>query len=396
MLATDGLLSPVLLRSSMRIYLDHNATTPLRDEVVEAMVECLRANWGNPSSTHAEGAAARAAIERARGQVAALVKTEPRNVYFTGGATEANNAILQQGLRANSPWHKLVTSTVEHPSVQAVVELLEAGDVSVECVGVDADGLVDPHCIEAASHPDTLVSLIWANNETGVLQDIAEIARRVEARGATLHVDATQALGKLPIDLSAHAISLLSCSAHKLNGPKGVGALVDCGETGVASLLHGGGQERGWRGGTENVAGIVGFGVACELAQRELPERIEEYAMLRDRLWQGLQERVPRLRRNGSKTSVLSNTLNVEFEGTAGEVLLQALDLEGVAVSAGAACHSGSITPSRVLTAMGRSPEQARASLRLSVGLGVDAAQIDRAIRLIADVAERARGAAAA
>lgn len=387
----------MLLASLMRIYLDHNATTPLRDEVVDAMLECLRVNWGNPSSTHAEGAAARAAIERARRQVAELVGASPEEVFFTGGATEANNAILQGLLRGDSPERQLVTTTAEHPSVGEVAALLEAGGVAVTRVPVDESGLVDPASIEAAiDSRGTLVSVIWANNETGVLQDVREIARRVQAQGARFHVDATQALGKLPIDLSGLPISLLSCSAHKLNGPKGVGALVDRSQLGIPPLLHGGGQERRWRGGTENVAGIVGFGVACELARAELPERMRRSADLRDRLWEGIQARVPRVRRNGSPEHVLPNTLNVEFEGAAGEVLLQALDVEGVAVSAGAACHSGSITPSHVLSAMGRTPEQARASLRLSVGHGSDEAQVDRAVELLAEIVERSRGAVAA
>jgi cysteine desulfurase len=381
----------------MRIYLDHNATTPLRDEVVDAMAECLRSNWGNPSSTHAEGAAARAAIERARTQVAELLSAEQDEIFFTGGATEANNAILQGLLRADSPERQLVTTTAEHPSVGEVAGLLEAAGVGVTRVGVDPEGRVDPLEVEAAigSEP-ALVSVIWANNETGVLQDVPEIARRVVARGARLHVDATQALGKLPIDLSELSVSLLSCSAHKLNGPKGVGALVDRSERGVPPLLHGGGQERRWRGGTENVAGIVGFGVACELARLELPARVRRYAELRDRLWHGIEASIPRVRRNGRPGQVLANTLNVEFEGAAGEVLLQALDVEGVAVSAGAACHSGSISPSHVLSAMGRSAEQARASLRLSVGHGVDEAQVDQAVELLTLLVKRTRGAVAA
>jgi cysteine desulfurase len=381
----------------MRIYLDHNATTPLRDEVADAMSECLRSNWGNPSSTHAEGARARSAVERARRQVAELVSAEPEAVFFTGGATEANNAVLQELLAPDARERRLVTSTVEHPSVAEVADLLEDAGVQVARVPVDASGRIEPARIDEAMGDDpTLVSLIWANNETGVLQDVSEIARRVQDRGGRLHVDATQALGKIPIDLSTLAVSQLSCSAHKLNGPKGVGALVDRGEAPVATLLHGGGQERRRRGGTENVAGIVGFGVACELARLELPERMRRYAGLRDRLWRGIEARVPRVHRNGDPDHVLPNTLNVEFEGAAGDVLLQALDVEGVAVSAGAACHSGSISPSHVLSAMGRTPEQARATLRLSVGHGVDEAQVDRAVELLGELVGRAREAAAA
>ena len=240
-----------------------------------------------------------------------------------------------------------------------------------------------------------LVSIIWANNETGAIQPIAEIGREVAARGVPLHVDATQAVGKLPIDLARLAIGWLSCSAHKLNGPKGTGCLVARGERGPVPLLRGGPQERGRRGGTENVAGIVGFGAACRAAQRELPWRVERNRALRDRLWEGIASKVARARLNGAMAHLLPNTLNVELEGVAGEVLLQALDLEGVAVSMGAACHSGSVSPSHVLTAMGRTPEQARGSLRFSVGQGVDEAQIDRVLSLLGDRIALAREAGA-
>jgi cysteine desulfurase len=210
-----------------------------------------------------------------------------------------------------------------------------------------------------------------------------EIARRVKDAGVLLHVDATQAIGKAPVDLGRVPVDFLSCTAHKLNGPKGTGCLVIRNDAECDSLLLGGPQERRFRGGTENVAGIVGIGVAAELAQRDLEGRIERYGALRDRLWDAIREKIPDLRRNGDPSSVLCNTLNIEFCGVAGDVLLQALDLEGVAVSAGAACHSGSISPSHVLTAMGRTPEQALASLRLSVGLGIDAEQIDRAAGIL-------------
>jgi cysteine desulfurase len=233
--------------------------------------------------------------------------------------------------------------------------------------------------------------VIWANNETGVIQPVAAIAERVRARGLPLHLDATQALAKIPVDLSRLPADFLSASAHKMNGPKGVGCLVA--RRPLPPLLRGGPQERGRRGGTENVAGIVGFGVACELAARELEGRGERARALRDRLWEGIQAKVPGVRRNGPAQHVLPNTLNVEFRETAGEVLLQALDLEGVAVSAGAACHSGSISPSPVLAAMGRHPEEARGSLRFSVGQGVDEAQIDRVLALLPDLVARVRSA---
>jgi cysteine desulfurase len=300
---------------------------------------------------------------------------------FTGGATEANNTVL---LGLDEISGKIVTTDVEHPSVVAPLELLERRGCEVVRLAVGEDGLIDLAALDAAlTTPTKLVSIIWANNETGVIQPMEEIAQRVKQAGVLLHVDATQAVGKAPVDLSRVPLDFLSCSAHKFNGPKGIGCLVVRDGASCASLLWGGPQERGFRGGTENVASIVGIGVAAELARVDLDARIAGYGALRDRLWDAIREKIPDLRRNGDVKSVLCNTLNVEFRDVAGDVLLQALDLEGVGVSVGAACHSGSISPSHVLTAMGRTPEQALASLRLSVGLGVDAAQIDRAAGIL-------------
>ncbi len=384
----------------MRIYLDHNATTPLRDEVVEAMLPVLREGFGNPSSTHAEGAAARKLVERAREQVAAAVSAAPDEVFFTAGATESNNTVLYGVLReavAGGQAARLVTTQVEHPSVVEPCELLERQGIAVSRVAVDEDGLLDVGAFEKALDQEgtALASVIWANNETGVLQPVAEIAAAASRRGVPLHVDATQALGKIPVDLQEVPAVILSSSAHKLNGPKGVGALVVREGREIPGLIAGGPQEKRRRGGTENVASIVGLGVACELARLECEARAARYAALRDRLWEGIRAKLPEVRRNGHPEHVLPNTLNVEIKGTPGEVVLQALDLEGVAASAGAACHSGSITPSHVLSAMGRTPEQARSSLRLSVGLGVDESQIDRAVELVAELTSRVRRAEA-
>lgn len=384
----------------MRIYLDHNATTPLRPEVVDAMVPCLRDGFGNPSSTHAEGAAARAGVDRAREQVASVLGAAPSEVVFTAGATEANNTVLRGMLAASAPGESpphVVTSTVEHPSVVEPCALLAERGVRVTSVPVDEDGLLDLDAFATAvAVPGTAVaSVIWANNETGVLQDALRLAAICGEAGVPLHVDATQALGKVPVDLRRLPVDFLSCSAHKLNGPKGVGCLVVRGGRSVPPLLAGGPQEQRRRGGTENTAGVVGFGVACALAESELDVRGARYAELRDRLWEALRAKVPDVRRNGAADAVLPNTLNVELRGAAGEVLLQALDLEGVAASAGAACHSGAISPSHVLTAMGRTPEESRSTLRLSVGHGNDEAQIDRAAELLSKLVGPAREAAA-
>jgi cysteine desulfurase len=291
----------------------------------------------------------------------------------------------------------VVSSTIEHPSVEAPLAALEAEGWRVTRVGVDADGRVDPAAVADALEPDTaLVSLIWANNETGVGQPVEEVAELAKARGAWVHVDATQRVGKLPIDLRRTPLDLVSLTAHKFNGPKGVGCLVVREGVDFESLLKGGPQERRRRGGTENVSGVVGLGVACALAERELAQRGAEYARLRDRLWEGIVAKIPRVRRNGRAEHTLPNTLSVEFEGASGEVLLQALDLEGISVSAGAACSSGSIEPSHVLIAMGRSPQQARATLRLSVGCGNDEQQIDRVLSVLPDLVERVRESGAA
>jgi cysteine desulfurase len=379
----------------VRVYLDHNATTPVREEVADAMSRALRDCFGNPSSTHAEGAAARAEVERAREQVAALLGCAAGEVVFTAGATEANNTALLGTLaaRAGGP-AQVVSSSVEHPSVEAPLEALEQAGWCVTRLPVDADGLLAAADLEAALATDTaLVTILWANNETGVIQSLGGLAELAAARGVPVHADVTQRVGKLPVDLRQLPVQMVSLSAHKLGGPKGVGCLVAREGQGFSPLLHGGPQESGRRGGTENVAGIVGLGVACELAAKELDARESATSQLRDRLWEGICAKVPAVRRNGSAQQVLPNTLNVEFEGAAGELLLQVLDLEEISVSAGAACASGSIEPSHVLGAMGRSPEQARGSLRFSVGHGNDAAQIDRVLAVLPDLVARVRDA---
>ncbi|MBW2273689.1 MAG: cysteine desulfurase [Deltaproteobacteria bacterium] len=375
-----------------RIYLDHNATTPVRPEVADEMSRVLRGVHGNPSSVHAEGAAARALVEEARRQVAACLGVESREVFFTAGATEANNTVLRGVAGDPSASGPLVISTTEHPSVVEPAAWLEAAGVDVRRIPVDGEGLLDLAAFEAAlEDAPALVSLIWANNETGVLQPMERIAELTRERGLLLHVDATQAVGKVEVDLSAVPADFLSSSAHKLGGPKGVGCLVVREGRAVAPLLLGGPQERRWRGGTENVSGIAGFAVACDLARKELHERQVGYAALRDRLWRGIEAAVPRVRRNGHSEQVLPNTLNVEFRDTPGEVLVEALDLEGVAVSAGAACHSGSVFPSHVLAAMGRSAEEARGSVRFSVGHGVTQEQVDCVVELLGPLVERVR-----
>jgi cysteine desulfurase len=374
----------------MAVYLDHNATAPLLPEAHEAMLEVLREIHGNPSSTHAFGRAARAVVERARAQVAQLLGVEPREVIFTAGATEANNTAIHGAVARHGSGARVVTTTVEHPSVAEPLAALEKQGLRVSRLPVDGDGRVDPASVEDAIGPDTaLVSVILANNETGVLQD-AHALREAVAGRCPLHLDATQALGRLPLDATALGADLVCVSAHKLGGPKGVGALVARGLA-LEPLVRGGPQERRRRGGTENVAAIAGFGAACAVARARLPECGPRLAALRERLFAGLCARVAGVRRNGSAAHVLPNTLNVAFEGVAGEILAEALDGEGIAVSTGAACASGSLEPSPVLLAMGRSEAEARASLRFSLGFDTDEAAIDEVLAVLPGLVERVR-----
>lgn len=379
----------------MRIYLDHNATTPVHPEVVERMAAVLRERPGNPSSVHAEGAAARAEVEAARVAVAELLAARPDQIVFCAGASEANNTALCGWAAAQPVPGHIVSSRIEHPSVEEPLRSLEAAGWRVTRLPVDADGLIRPDDLAAAIAADTrLVSIIWANNETGAVQPMDALVGVARERGVPVHADATQAIGKISVNFEAVPVDLASGSAHKFNGPKGVGFLFVRGTAVPSAWVRGGPQERRLRGGTHNVAGIAGLGVAAQLAARELPERGRHYAALRDRLWEGIAAKIPAVYRNGRPDAVLPNTLNVEFRDAAGDVLLEALDLEGVAVSAGAACASGSIEPSPTLTAMGRTPEQALGSLRLSVGYGVDETQIDRVLGLLPDLVARVRGMA--
>ncbi len=380
-------------RLSERIYLDYNATTPLAPEVLAAMTETLAEAAGNPSSTHAEGAEARRRIERARRQIADALRSGAAEIVFTAGATEANNMVHHAMARtADEPGHIVVTA-IEHPSVIEPAADLERAGWRVTRLPVDEGGLIDVSQLSDALAPETrLVSVILANNETGVVQDMSAVRDALAGSDALLHVDATQAVGKWPVDFDALGADYLSLSAHKLGGPKGTGCLIVRDGAPLEALVRGGPQEKRLRGGTENVAGIVGLGVACEVAHRDLTGRIKRFGELRDRLWSRIEAGVPGARCNAPLDRCLSNTLNVELPGIEGDVLLQALDVEGVAASAGAACHSGSVSPSHVLVAMGRSAEEARASLRFSVGEGTTPAQVDRAAGLVLEIVERMRG----
>ncbi len=366
------------------IYLDHNATTPILPEVRAAMAPVLDAEFGNPSSAHAGGRAARAAVEDARGVLAEAIGARPSEVLFTSGGTESNNlAVL--GSAGDRPHAHLVVATVEHASVVAPARELERRGAAVTWLAVDGEGRVDPAAVAAALRPDTaLVSVGWANGEIGTVQDIAAIATECRGRSVVLHVDAVQALGKLPVDVAG--LDLCSFSAHKIGGPKGVGALFVRRGLSLRPLIFGGSQERGTRPGTENVPGIVGFGAAVGAIRGD----VVGVATLRERLWRGL-DALGGVRRNSPVKHVLANTLHVSCTGLRGESIAAALDLEGVAVSVGAACAAGGAEPSHVLGAIGRSDDEAREGLRFSLGHSTTAAEIDAALDIVAGVLARMR-----
>jgi cysteine desulfurase len=378
----------------MRIYLDHNAGAPLRPEVREAMLSFL-GPAGNPSSAHREGARARAAVEAARAEVAALVGGAPAEIVFTSGATEANNLALRGALGGGTAG--LVTTAIEHASVLETARALAADGVPCREVPVDGEGRVEVERVIVASGPGTgLVSIGLANGEVGAVAPLAAITAGLAGRGILVHTDAVQAAGRMPIDAEALGVDLLSLSGHKLGGPAGIGALWVRQGVSLRPQVTGGPQERGRRAGTENVAAIVGFGVAAALARAEQATAGARMAELTDRLWGELRARVPDVVRNGPQGARLPNTLNVTFPGCAGESLLVLLDLAGIAVSLGSACAAGAPEPSHVLCAMGRSREAARNGLRLSLGPETRADEVDYVAGVLTAVVAQIRAGRAA
>ena len=364
-------------------YLDHNATTPVDDAVIEAMLPYFRREFGNPSSVHRLGSRARCAVEEARAQVAAQIGAQPAEIVFTSGGTESNNLAIQGLARAaETPGH-VVTTAVEHSSILAPVALLEAHRWSVTRLAVDADGRVTPDAVADALRPETrLVSVGWANNEIGTVQPIDAIGALCRERGVGLHVDAVQAFGKIAV--SCRNVDLLSVSAHKIGGPKGVGALYVRRGTAIRPLLCGGSQERERRGGTENVAGIVGFG----LASGQVPQRLAlatAWEHLRERLWEGLAA-LPGVRRNSPRAGCLANTLNLSFGDVSADAMIAGLDLRGVAVSSGSACAAGASEPSHVLRAIGLDERSSRQAIRFSLGVGTTDADVDAADEAVREV----------
>jgi cysteine desulfurase len=366
------------------IYADYNATTPLDPEVRAAMNEALDVSFGNPSSIHSAGQAARRLVDRARAQVAGLIGAAPDEIVFTSGGTESDNlAVLGAAAAASGERKRVVTSAVEHKAVLDPCAFLQTKGHAVSFLPVDRDGRVDLAALETAVKADVaLVSLMLANNDTGTLQPVAEAAQAVKAGGALMHSDAVQAAGKLPIDVKTLGVSLLSFSSHKIHGPKGAGALFVRYGTGLAPLVHGGRQERTLRPGTENVPAIVGFGKACELARTRLEADARRVAELRDHFERQILDGVPDTRINGGIIR-LPNTSNIAFAGLDGEAITINLDMMGMAVSTGAACSSADKTPSHVLVAMGQSAAEARSSVRFSFGRDTTDEEVDRATSLV-------------
>ncbi|MBC7339766.1 MAG: cysteine desulfurase NifS [Firmicutes bacterium] len=373
-----------------RVYLDHAATTPVHPEVVEVMRHYMLQDWGNPSSIHSFGREARAGVDEARAKVAALIGADPEEIVFTGGGTEADNmAIKGTAWELRNKGDHIITSAVEHHAVLHTVEWLEKQGFRATYLPVDEYGMVDPGDVERAITSSTiLVSIMAANNEVGTVQPVAEIARICREKGVRFHTDAVQAVGQLPIDVHALGVDLLSLSAHKIYGPKGVGVLYVRRGVRLTPLLHGGAHERKRRAGTEGVPGIVGLGKAAELARLQFDQRVEHYRRVRDLLWERIRERVPEVRLNGHPTERLPNNLNLSVLYVEGESMLLNLDMKGIAASSGSACTSGSLEPSHVLLAMGIPHEVAHGSLRMTVGVSTteeDTAYVGESLGEIVD-----------
>ncbi len=387
-----------------RIYLDHNATTPVAPPVADATARALRDIFGNPSSVHAYGQEAKTALDEARSAVARLIGAEPTEIVFTSGGSESNNLAIRgvAEAAAGAGRHRLVAGAIEHEAVLRTLKALDRNGRTTALVGVDERGLVTPERLAEALTDDTaLVSIMHANNEIGTIQSVAELAALAHERGALVHTDAVQSVGKIPVDVRGLGVDLLSLSGHKFNGPKGAGALWIRRGTRLHAQMTGGRQERNRRAGTENLPAIVGLGAAARRLLDTPGKGPDDVTGLRDRLEAGILAEVPGTAVNGGKSPRVGNTSNVSFHGVEAESLLIALDLEGIAVSTGSACSSGTLEPSHVLRAMGFAPHRAQNSIRFSLGLGNTRADVDRVVEVLPGIVDRlralaGRGAAAA
>jgi cysteine desulfurase len=377
-----------------RAYFDHNATTPPDAAVVEVVARALQEDFGNPSSVHYFGQRAKALLDEARSSVADLIGAEPAEVVFTSGGTESDNLAIRgaaEVLDATGRRH-LITSSIEHEAVLNTVKALSRRGWSVTLLPVDASGLVSPAVLETlVTDQSALVSVMHANNEIGTVQPIRELAAVAHARGALFHTDAVQSVAKIPVDVTSLGVDLLSLSAHKFNGPKGAGALWVKRGTRMVATMTGGKHERNRRGGTENVPGLAGLGVAARLARQKLATDALRLAALRDRLEQGILAAVPGTVVNGALTPRVPNTTNISFDGVEAESLLIALDLEGFAVSTGSACSSGTLEPSHVLRAMGLPAHRTQNSIRFSLGAGNTEAQVDALLAKVPSIVDKLR-----
>jgi len=376
-----------------RIYLDYAATTPTHPEVVKAMLPYFTDAFGNASSIYSYGQEAKGAIEEARAKVAGLIGARNEEIIFTSGGTEADNFALKGMAFANeSKGTHLITSSIEHHAVLEACKFLERRGFSVTYLSVDAYGLVDPNDVRRAITDETiLISVMHANSEVGTIEPIAEMGKIAKEAGVSFHTDAVQTVGHIPIDVNELGVNLLSMSAHKLYGPKGVGALYIRKGTKLIPFLHGGEQEKRQRASTENVPGIVGFGKASEIAQQEMSEEEKRLTCLRNQLIKGLLEQMDHVRLNGHPIMRLPNNVNVSIDYVEGESMLLNLDLEGICASTGSACSSASLEPSHVLVALGLPPEQAHGSLRLTLGKWTTEEDIARVLEIMPQVVAKLR-----
>ena len=374
------------------IYFDNNATTRVAPEVADAMIPMLREFWGNPSSAYAFGSQVHGHVERARAQVAALINCDPKEIVFTSCGTESNNAAIHSALVTQPGKKHVITTGVEHSANMNYGAFLQKTGYDVTFLPVESDGSLDLHLLEKSIRPDTaIVSIMWANNETGVLFPIEEIAAICRSKGVLCHTDAVQVPGKIKIDVKTLGVDFLSLSAHKLHAPKGIGLLYVKRRTKFQPYVIGGHQERGRRGGTENVAHIVGFGRAAEMAMAQLDEENTRVRALRDRLEDTILRTIPNTVRNGGKEPRLPNTTNLAFDFVEAEAVLLLLDNLGICCSSGSACTTGSLDPSHVLMAMGLNPMRARGSVRFSLGLYNTAEEVDYVLKHLPGIIKRLR-----
>jgi len=376
-----------------RVYLDHNASTPVHPEVVAEMLPYFSDVYGNPSSVHGFGRDARAAVDAARDRVAAFLRVRPDELVFTSGGTESDNFGVKGLALARGRGH-VITSKVEHHAVLRSAQTLEAQGFAVSYLPVDQYGMVDPDDVRRALRPDTIaISIMHANSEVGTIQPVRAIGALAREAGVPFHVDAVQTFGKVEIDVDAMNIDALSFSGHKIYGPKGIAGLYIRRGTKMVSIQHGGEHERRRRAGTENVPGIVGLGKAVEVRARDMKTEAEAVSALRDRMWEGIRARVPEVRLNGHPTERLPGTANICYRNVESESIVLALDLKGIAVSAGSACTAGSVEPSHVLVAMGVALDWAMGAVRSSLGRSTTAGDVDYVVASVTEVVRRIRQA---